>query len=618
MVFIAAIGILAFTSCSKSTDLYNPQPTPTNPTSQGDEIKDNVQKVFGVTFDPNQDWSSTTKKEVTINANSSIKKVQVMAYTKAYDAEGEEFTNLNVLNEAELNGASTVKLTYDAPNDNMGIFVAFISANDYQLRKVEGNTVSLDGKATTRAPKGLTENYSLPSLQNLKLEEVTSYAKERGWSPNEKLYQLKDNNYEGRKMTATDYSDEFKTIFRAMVFSYFPNNNKELNNLPLVKASGIYNETGYPITTGDDPIIVSAVYKADGSLKDTKNGYGYEIFNSDLYYYYFDEKNSEYIKDPVSYLKSLPKYKAFPFSDCYIEKEDDILGKRGTYALIYWGADGKPSYTFPAGYKIGFMVRAKTDFEEGNPPEPKKQGELYVDGRLNNEINKYKNFATRGKKLGDDGPRGAWLTLNGRQLLCLESGTDTDFNDIILDIEGGVEEIVVFPETTYQTYTYCFEDTDKGDYDLNDVVIKASKKNNTVEYSIVACGAYDELYIKNIGIDDKEIHSLFGKEPKTYINTEANAEKLSPYKVTKTIDSNFSLLDPKTQPYIYDATTGKSIYMSKIGEDPHGIMIPNDFSYPLEKVCIKDAYEGFNNWGKNLINSTDWYKHPVNGKVYTK
>ena len=111
MVFIAAIGILAFTSCSKSTDLYNPQPTPTNPTSQGDEIKDNVQKVFGVTFDSNQDWSSTTKKEVTINANSSIKKVQVMAYTKAYDAEGEEFTNLNVLNEAELNGASTVKLT---------------------------------------------------------------------------------------------------------------------------------------------------------------------------------------------------------------------------------------------------------------------------------------------------------------------------------------------------------------------------------------------------------------------------------------------------------------------------------------------------------------------------
>ena len=44
-------------------------------------------------------------------------------------------------------------------------------------------------------------------------------------------------------------------------------------------------------------------------------------------------------------------------------------------------------------------------------------------------------------------------------------------------------------------------------------------------------------------------------------------------------------------------------------------MIPFDFKYPVEKVCIKDAYNEFNNWGKNPVNSTNWYTKPVTGKV---
>ena len=91
--------------------------------------------------------------------------------------------------------------------------------------------------------------------------------------------------------------------------------------------------------------------------------------------------------------------------------------------FVYWG-DGIPdentvgSYQFPEGYRIGFMVRAKTTAEGG-----KKQGELYGDGRLNNYINNYGNF--KSSKLGTDGPRSCWMTVNGKMLLCFESGTDT-------------------------------------------------------------------------------------------------------------------------------------------------------------------------------------------------
>ena len=72
----------------------------------------------------------------------------------------------------------------------------------------------------------------------------------------------------------------------------------------------------------------------------------------------------------------------------------------------------------------------------------------------------------------------------------------------------------------------------------------------------------------------------------------------------------------KYQPYIYDMTTGLTVKLSKKGEDPHGIMIPNDFKYPKEKTCIKDAYLQFNNWGQNRITSTDWYKYPEVDKVF--
>lgn len=624
---MAATGLLVFASCTKSKDLYDPtnvEPvTPVTPTEEKtitqEDINANMQKVFGTTFDPNHDWSSTVSGQVKIIANSTIKKVQVLVCVSEIDEEGETVTSMRIMNEAELNGETTITLYYDAPKDNLGIYVAFINGNNKTFKKVEGNTVSIADAATTRG-----DDWVLPTALGLTLPtgeftiagSIDSYASDRGWIPGEKLYYMSDEDNAAQKMTATGYSEDFNTIFRAVIFSYFKNGRSH-NNLPLVKSSGYYNEKAYPFTTGNEPIIISPVYKCDGSLSDKSgNGYGYEIYNSDLYYYYFDENNPAYQANPVDFLQKLPKYKAIQFKDLYIEKEDDVLEKRGSYALIYWG-NGTPevgtkgSYKFPAGLKIGFMVRAKTTYEDG-----KKQGELYGDGRLNNNINNRKNFSS--SKLGTDGPRLAYLSLNDKKFMCWESGTDTDFNDIFLEIECGLDVPPIPIEPEYNTYTYCFEDTPIGDYDLNDVVIKAVRTNETkVTYSIVACGAYDEIYIKGIGIDNKEVHGLFGvTDTKTFINTEKGGTPYTAYTVTKTVDKSFSLADPNTAPYIFDATTKVEIKLSKRGEDPHGIMIPNDFQYPLEKTCIKDAYLEFNNWGKNSVTSTDWYTKPVTGKVY--
>jgi hypothetical protein len=306
-------------------------------------------------------------------------------------------------------------------------------------------------------------------------------------------------------------------------------------------------------------------------------------------------------------------------------KQDDVLDKRSAYACLYFG-DGAPeegtkgNFIFPAGYKIGFMVRANTTAENGV-----KKGELYFDGRLNTKINSDQKFNFISSELKDGEPRATWFKMEDRILLCWESGTDADFNDIILEVEGSVTDPQVVVEFDYNVYTFCFEDRQLGDYDLNDVVIQAKRLDaTTVQYSIVACGAYDELLVKNINAgaisDDKEIHSLFEKGANTFINTQNGGEYLEPIVATKTVDESFSFLNEANQPYLYDKTTGKEVKLAKKGQDPHGIMLPYDFKYPLEKVCVKNAYKSFNDWvskGYDIIN-TNWYTKPVTGKVYTK
>ena len=566
---------------------------------QKQQINENVQKVFGTTFDPNHTWCTTTAGQITISdIPAGTECVSLLVYVKEDDGE----TSMLSLNQADVNGRQSVTLNYDAPTDNLGLFVAFLSKTNIELRAIS-QTASTRA-AMTRGADTEEPAYTLPTGE-LRISIIEdSYASKRGWIPGEKLYQMAD--YTSQKMSVADYSDEYKAVFRAMIFSYFKNGRK-YNNLPLVQRSACYNADSYPFTTGKEPIVVSPVYKNDGGYQ--------EVVNSDLYYYYYKDADIAG-KDAVKFIEQLPKYKAIQFDQCIAA--DDEIKKHASYALVYWG-DRIPdentvgSYQFPEGYRIGFMVRAKTTAEGG-----KKQGELYGDGRLNNYINNYGNF--KSSKLGTDGPRSCWMTVNGKMLLCFESGTDADMNDIVMQIEGGVEPIIYIPELEETTYTFCFEDTELGDYDMNDVVIKAKRLNETtVQWSIVACGAYDQLQVKNINgtviNDNAEVHSLFGVDnSRTYINT-VSGMVYTPVSDQVRVDKNFSFLDESSQPYIYDMTTSKTVKLSKRGEDPHGIMIPKDFRWPIERVCIKNAYLQFNSWGENQVTSTDWYLHPEEDKV---
>lgn len=610
-LFYLAVSALLFTGCTKH-DLSD-----INQSNGNDDVKKNVEKVFGVTFDANHDWCTTASGKVTISSiPSGTTKVQLYALiakdVKDDDNQDAVVTSLLKLNEDDAVSGSQVTLVYDAPSLNKGIYAAIEYDGKRYMKLVNNGTATFanSNRAATvrRAPSD--NDFASMTLA----EEVESFASQRGWLPGQKLYGMSDEAYQTWKTNAEGYSDEFTQLFRNIVFSYFKN---KVNNLPLIWESKYVNDRVYPITTGTEAIVVSPIYKCDQATR-----WGNEVWNSDLYYYYFkDEDLNNYVENggtAVDFLNNLPKFKAIPFNQHFGETEDDVVEKRASYALIYWG-DGTPELgatgqPFPAGYKIGFMVRAKTTSEA-----PKKQGELYGDGRLNNKINSWPNF--KSSNLGTDGPRAGWINVEDRLYMCFESGTDSDFNDIILEVEGGIEFFSFYPEYEHDFYTFCFEDRELGDYDMNDVVIKATRINNTtVEYSVVACGAHDQLQIKNINgtkiRDDQEVHSLFGVSTNTFINTVKGAQTYPAITERVTVDKNFSFLNENTQPYIYNVSEGRTIKLSKKGEDPHGIMIPYDFKYPVEQKCIKDAYSRFNEWGETRVNSTDWYKYYNPGTVF--
>ena len=624
LLTLAVLG-LVLSGCTKGFDMPEPTPTPEPTPSSGvtdEDIKKHAEEILGVSIPADQDWKSTTNGTVTVNANSAVKKVAIMTLVSQTDEDGELFNSMTVLNEAETNGQSSLSIKYDAPEKNEGLYAAFYTENGCYYEKINGNSVSLTRAAKTRGTT--TDVFPFPEGEFKIASIESSYAAQRAGYlvegvTDEKLYSF--NNYSGLRLSAPAYDEGYANRLKDLLFAYFPNGRSH-KNIDKVRASGYTDDNAYRTTTGEEqPIVVSPIYKNDGGYK--------EVINSDLYYYYFKETEFNNMADneKVAFLQNLPKYKLIPFNEHFVGDEDDVLKKSAAYACLFFG-DGVPeigkigSFQFPAGYRIGFMVRAKTDAEKGV-----KKGELYFDGRLNTKINTDQNYNFKSSGLKNGDPRATWFKMEDRVILCWESGTDGDFNDILLEVEGSVTDPQTVVEFEYNTYTYCFEDRQLGDYDLNDVVIKAKRLDKThVQYAIVACGAYDNLFVKNINAgvinDNTEIHSLFGKGTNQFINTESSAEYIEPIVVVKEVSESFSFLDEATQPYLYDKSTGLNVTLARKGQDPHGIMLPYDFKYPLEKVCITDAYGEFNNWvEKNKdrgVQGTNWYTKPKKGKVYTK
>ena len=336
----------------------------------------------------------------------------------------------------------------------------------------------------------------------------------------------------------------------------------------------------------------------------------------------FDKNNTDNNKNNDGYI------------DWYIE---EYTGTPPEEAIDHIVLDTKPfeknpvSLAIPEGYKIGFMHRKGNENDSKNFTAVNK-GETYGDGYLNKEINSFPDFNSAvdlyGMRLTD--PRVAIFKANNHNYITFEDGTDCNFTDIVIEIVSGiqVEDGDLSQKPKNAVYTYCFEDRQNGDYDMNDIVIKAMRLDPThVLFSIEACGAYDVLNLREIHgkllSSYIDVHQLFGiSNPQTYINTQTGATRHEPIQEVVQVDPDFSFSNvgieknKGKQIYIYNKTEEREVRLSTRGEDPHGIMIPCDFKYPTERTSLHHAYPHFLNWAKGDNTYYDWYNQPNPSGVY--
>lgn len=678
---LAVCGILLLTSCVKGFDEVGPEPTPdptptptpTNNKATQEEIDANVVKVFGTTFSADQDWSSTKKYTVSVTADApmdDIAKVQILTEAPYFNEDA------RVLNEATVSKGQSVSITYDCPSeytdlvaacvDSKGIYyVAGFKAGDSSVRFTDV------AKARTRAAYDLP---AFPAISGLKMKyrnSALSYnairAQKAGQEgESESIKPWENSNWNNERIWMfnneggnTTWKVERQTIFRDVTITDTEKQNLETilsavggrfgrddahkkGNLEIIRNSPVYQLTkNYLVADGKAPITLTPV-----QIQTT------DYSSVALYYYYFNpsELEGKSEEQQLTFLKNLPKFKCVDGKQTKDEsgtaKGNGDFFKVHEYVLPYFGdVTSSPttdltveSFTIPAGYYVGFMLRKnvklyKDSYNSDNDIpgyngtnysqksyEESENGEVYADGRLNEQINQFGKFSEardKGMELND--PRAAIFGANQKAYMMFEEGCDVNFVDMIVEINGGVNLVDAAQEINNNVYTFCFEDRDLGDYDMNDVVIKAERLNiSQVKYSVVACGAYDELYLRNINgqtlNENTEIHALFGENNSTFINTQIKNKE--PITEVITVDPSFSFTDLSKQIYIYNKTTNLEVKLAQKGEDPHGIMIPCDFKYPIEKTCIKDVYTTFNSWGENPVTSTDWYLEPVSGKVF--
>lgn len=178
-------------------------------------------------------------------------------------------------------------------------------------------------------------------------------------------------------------------------------------------------------------------------------------------------------------------------------------------------------------------------------------------------------------------------------------------------------------------WTYAFEDTPLGDYDMNDVVIKVSENaEDATRLDITLCctGAANNLtvYLYDMVLfagSGKEVHQVFGQAAGKFINTVNDGIKVDPITETIRKPANFSF---ETADFWIKSPSG-DVHVAKQGEDPHGIVVPGNWRWPREFQCIKDAYPNFIEFAKDASTTDDnikkWYEtsngNPVEEYIYT-
>ena len=656
------LGAVAFASCNKF-DLNDPDMA--KQVQEAQEIKTNAEKIFG-TIDQNQDWNSIISGKVSVTADANLDdiiKVQILTESPFLNSDAK------VLAESTAKNGQTVTLNYDAPNIYKKLVAACVDSKGVyyiQVFNVGQANVSFAQAEKSNSPRRAQASEA-PDFTSIKLKAPqksvntrrteSSDAKFSMWKDskwNDNMWVIADGQTfsNGWKMDSPKGSEKadaakdrgviyrdiedfssnelanVQMIMNSLFVKYAgADKNKKKNNVESVRNSAYYasNNHNYFETDGVNPVTLIPIQAFTDDFK-----------QNHLFYYYYKPEEIPAGMDEVEYIKQLPKYMAIQVERIQTtnEKNAGAFYHRQEFLLPFYKndpveGDNEASAIFPKGYKVGFL-NLKTVNVGTYDITNKIYGCTYGDGRLNYEINHYGDFlSAMDTSLGGlfeggmtwTDPRISIFTANGKTYMCFEEGSDCNFSDMVIEIGGGLNIIDETPEPEAEIYTMCFEDRPAtADYDLNDVVLRCTRVDNTtLKLTLAATGANDDVVIHGASgwtYNDKEVHEIFGLTEKQFVNTVKDGNTKDAVSANVTVSAGVTIPDYLKNIFIENKSTGKIVKMAQAGEPPFAIIVPGDFDYPLERVSITNAYGNFAGWAQNMTTNKDWYIYPEEGKVY--
>ncbi len=562
---LLVVCAIVLTSCKHDMDDYRKKPYDVT----DEERVAYAEKLLGTSIDPEQDWELTSECSVTITANARLDNISMVAVLQGNPYGGESF----ILAAKEVIRDAETTLSFRAPQgvdclyatciNNDGskcIARPFTPGLDKKVSFQEAPVVSAASAPMLRRAADPEKEVVTPSYANFRIKDFIDIRKAL-------FYYLPDKKDNRTKF----YDDTFLLRVKQNDYNFY--------EMPMVFLGGIGK---------------------NNSESDKDN----------LWYYWH-----QYDQQSQAMFLMKDNFKNDFRPDYDSETKSYIL--RGMY-LVAKDQDGKNTKQFSAGDVL--------DFGMAIDEEPLSRNEVRV-----------KIF-----------------TMNDYLFAACEDGVqsegtlDWDFNDRFfwfpygtVNTQDGYAPFDPIPSGP-RTWTYAWEDRDFGDYDLNDCVIEVQENaedNTKLDITLVALGATRELWLgfenKNAKtyndykhVFEEELHKVLGISVNKMANTGGNTLTVKPVKTTLSKPEGFDfqkcsfILGAKVEPElqgVYDSDY-YAISIAKQGQDPHGIMIPGKWQWPIEKTCIIKAYEMFADWAHDIKDPTskNWYMFPEEGQVVSR
>ena len=574
--------LLILTACGKSLDLsYN-----------GNDVNSDkdIPNTFEVTVDPQHTWEMSTQNSLKINSFPTDFETKVVMVLDANPFSTDAATILAY----EESKVSMIK--YEAPSYVTHLYAACVNGDIMRVRRFDVKTGEVDFSASAAAYAPSRANRRAASQLTFQKTFNATHFADQGWD--DEFAMLPEPSETESFTKFTEYHSMFK--------GFLPEGNN--NNRKLEAYDDIWKCSSITVSKKNGEVCFIPVHKE--SSVNQCIGYYYVLPGQDFN------------------IKTCKKY-VFP-SISKINKNQDICDQK-VYRLKYFDEQGNESYQFPKGTRIGFFAHV---LQSGISKT--ESLDWYAEGTLNIALSNL--IAEKAEKGPLDGYKEfthvVMFERNNEMLIGMEDWIkDFDYNDINIMLRGDIEKLPASgADVPYHThiYSYAFEDTKSGDYDLNDVVLQVKRVwgGPKQEVKLVALGAMDRIkaYYKNESgetialFDGKELHDAVGVPQNTFVNTETlNVEDSKLPK--QTITFNYStFLYSKADFFIVNETKNLVVHVPSAlglkGQNPNGVCIPYAWQWPKEYVKIFTAYPLFKGFAENMEVNTDWYTQPANGQIF--